>query len=422
MNILTPRPTDVNAAFFHRYANDKKAATDFFYDLCRSCNYIQTERLSRNIGWLVRTEYGELEITINLSKPEKDPVEIAAARSAAASSYPKCLLCLENVGNAGSADRPGRQNLRVIPLSLGGENWYFQYSPYVYYNEHCIVFNERHTPMQINDGTFLKLIEFLRGFPHYFIGSNADLPVVGGSILAHDHFQGGRHIFPLDRAAAYKKYAHTLYPSVAVSLVKWPMSVIRLTANEENADAQIASLASLFLKAWRSYSDPEHGVIAFTGDTPHNTITPIARFNRDGFLELDLVLRNNRATAEHPLGVFHPHAERHHIKKENIGLIEVMGLAILPGRLKGALEKTAAFLRGDAAYDGGADLRAHAAWIEGLLARCGRGNSPARAAEIVRDGVGRVFLDVLSDCGVFKDTERGCAGFMRFLDSCMKTG
>ena len=375
MNLLMPRPSELTAAFWEKYANSKTSATDYFYNLCKASNYIQMERLKKNIKWLASTKYGDLEITINLSKPEKDPRDIAAARMERTSSYPKCLLCAENVGFEGTSSKPARQNLRTVPITLDNENWYLQYSPYLYYNEHCIVFNQLHTPMRLTDRTFYKLIGFLKDFPHYFVGSNADLPIVGGSILSHDHFQGGRHTFPLDNAEVYAEYRHPKYPDVSIGQVAWPLSVIRLTLTESADESKLANLAFYILECWRKYSDPEAEIYAFTGDTPHNTITPIAR-RKNGRLEMDLVLRNNRTTDEYPFGLFHPHPEWHHIKKENIGLIEVMGLAILPGRLHSVLE----------------------------------------AKELSRQEIERVFLNVLIDCGVFKDTDTGRKQFRRFIE------
>ncbi|MCL2570821.1 MAG: UDP-glucose--hexose-1-phosphate uridylyltransferase [Defluviitaleaceae bacterium] len=380
MNLMMPRPSEINKEFWERYAKDPADATDYFYKLCRASNYIQVDRVNQNIKWDVASPYGDIEITINLSKPEKDPKDIAAARNKPPSGYPKCLLCVENTGFEGTHSHPARQNLRAIPIKINNENWYLQYSPYVYYSEHSIIFNERHTPMKISGQTFHKLIEFVKAFPHYFIGSNADLPIVGGSILTHDHFQGGRHRFPLERAAAYAEYRHTKYPDIAISQVAWPMSVVRLTAATMDSEGQLCELANHILNNWRNYSNSAADIYAFTGDTPHNTITPIARLNVNGQLELDLVLRNNRTTKEYPDGLFHPHPDKHHIKKENIGLIEVMGLAILPGRLQETLKQG------------------------------------TKEEEIkIKNEMGQVFLEVLHDCGVFKDTDAGREQFKEFI-------
>jgi len=367
MGILMPRQSEIIRRFRSLPVSE---ATSDFYALSRAANYIQADRIKKDIYWTAETEYGTIELTINLSKPEKDPKDIAAASAQPATTYPKCLLCLENIGFAGNAAWPARQNLRAIPITLNGGNWYFQYSPYSYYNEHSIIFGERHTPMEINETTFRQLVDFVKQFPHYFIGSNAGLPIVGGSILSHEHFQGGRHEFPMERAKSFNSYRHGGYPGVAIDLIKWPLSVVRLSTPTENAE-EIIKLAALFLEKWRDYSEGD--IIAHTNGTPHNAITPITRI-KNGMLEFDLALRNNRTSDEHPFGIFHPHEQWHHVKKENIGLIEVMGLAILPGRLKTELE-------------------------EGRLSR----------AEI-----GEIFVNVLKDCGVFKDNHER---FDRFIKS-----
>jgi UDPglucose--hexose-1-phosphate uridylyltransferase len=417
MNLLMPRPSEVYAAFILRYVDSALAATRWFYALCQAANYIQVDRINQNIHWRADTAYGALEITVNLSKPEKDPRAIAAARGLPPSGYPKCLLCFENSGFAGFGNKPARQNLRAIPLTLCGERWHFQYSPYVYYNEHCIVFTEEHVPMLISEKTFRRLVEFLHDFPHYFIGSNAGLPVVGGSILDHEHFQGGNHPFPIELAKPYSWYTHPDFPLISVTRVAWPLSVIRLTVLNENspeAEAQLITLATLILEQWQRYDDAEAGIHAFTGDTPHNAVTPIARHNGIGLLEMDLVLRNNRTSAEHPDGIFHPHANLHHIKKENIGLIEVMGLAILPGRLQPVFEKVVGILSGAQAFDeDDATLALHADWIKTLIQTYG--TSQKDAEKNLRHAVGQVFMNVLSDCGVFKDTEDGRTRFGRFM-------
>ncbi|MCL2399827.1 MAG: UDP-glucose--hexose-1-phosphate uridylyltransferase [Defluviitaleaceae bacterium] len=424
MNLLMPRPSETLRSFLIKYSNDPTEATNYFYYLCRSCNYIQVEHIKKNKRWIADTLYGDLEITINLSKPEKDPRDIAIASKGQSSDYPKCLLCVENIGFGGTSGHPARQNLRAIPVSLDNENWYFQYSPYLYYNEHCIVFNEKHTPMKINKGTFHKLIEFVKDFPHYFIGSNADLPIVGGSILSHDHFQGGRHRFPLDSAKTYVEYQHSKYPGISISQVEWPLSVIRLTVtgdadDTDNTDVNLAELANHILEHWRKYSDPQADIRAFSGEIPHNTVTPIIRYNQANQLELDLVLRNNRTTGEYPLGLFHPHSEWHHIKKENIGLIEVLGLAILPGRLYKTFGIVTKILAGHITFKLGNDplLEPHETWISDLLKRYGNTNSIEKAEEILRHEIGQVFLKVLIDCGVFKDTQTGRMQFGNFIES-----
>ncbi|MCX8169814.1 MAG: UDP-glucose--hexose-1-phosphate uridylyltransferase, partial [Candidatus Methanomethyliaceae archaeon] len=335
MGILMPRQSEVIRSF-NNTAKEQgiETATDDFYNLSKASNYIRMDRIQKNLYWLSETEYGNLEITVNLSKPEKDPRDIAAAKSLPQASYPKCLLCIENVGYAGNVNHPARQNHRVIPVNINNEQWYFQYSPYVYYNEHCILFKEEHIPMQISDRSFNRLFDFVEQFPHYFVGSNADLPIVGGSILSHDHFQGGRHVFPMETASIDKTFSHLKYADVKVSIVKWPMSVIRLSSKDKG---KLKQLSVQILNSWREYSDEKVEILAYSNKdgklVPHNTITPIARMNKEGEFEIDLVLRNNRTSDEHPDGIFHPHQELHHIKKENIGLIEVMGLAVLPARL-----------------------------------------------------------------------------------------
>jgi len=420
MGCLLPRPSEVYAEFRRiAAAEGVRAATDWFYALSIDSGYIRMDRIRKNMYWLAPTEYGDLEITVNLSKPEKDPREIALLKNAPSVAYPKCLLCEENVGYAGRINHPARQNLRVLPVRLDGDDWRLQYSPYVYYNEHCIVFHSRHVPMTISDRTFERLLDFLEQFPHYFVGSNADLPIVGGSILNHDHFQGGRHTFPEEKAPLLRTFLHPDWPDVRASIVKWPMSVVRLTSPNRT---QLFKAASHLLAAWRGYSDESVGIRAFTGETPHNTITPIARMRPNGVYELDLVLRNNRTSDEHPEGIFHPHRELHHVKKENIGLIEVMGLAVLPGRLKEELAAIEALLTGASNDAGWADdaahpLHKHADWIRGLLAAHGTSMTPADAERLLRDEVGRIFLAVLSDAGVFKQDEQGLTAFAAFLGS-----
>lgn len=410
MGILTPRPHEVIDRFRTLYAQSPAAATDWYYALSQSTDYIRSYRIKKDIRWQTETEYGTLDISINMSKPEKDPRAIAAARNAKPSGYPKCMLCRECEGYAGRIGFPARENHRIIPVELCGERWFLQYSPYVYYNEHCILLNEKHTPMKIDRSTFEKLLSFTEKFPHYMLGSNADLPIVGGSILSHDHFQGGRFEFPMERAPIARALVFRGFEDVIAGIVRWPMSVIRLRAKERD---RLTALADAILSAWRGYSDPEAFVFAETDGTPHNTITPIARRRGEDF-ELDLVLRNNLTTDEYPLGVFHPHGELHHIKKENIGLIEVMGLAILPSRLKRELERLAELLvsGGDPSAD---ELTAkHADWALELRARYTFTADNVRG--ILRREVGLVFKRVLEDAGVFKATDEGMAAFLRFVE------
>lgn len=406
MGRLTPRPAQVIARFQTLYAQSPERATDWFYRFCQDANYIRRDRIARDVKWKTRTAYGELDITINLSKPEKDPRAIAAARNVS-SGYPKCQLCMENEGYAGRLDHPARQNLRMIPISIAGKPWFLQYSPYVYYNEHCIALNTEHIPMKIDRACFVKLLDFVGQFPHYFLGSNADLPIVGGSILAHDHFQGGCYSFAMEKAPVETPLAFLGFSDVEAGIVKWPMSVLRLTALSPE---RLADLAEKILNAWRSYSDPAAQIFAETDGTPHNTVTPIAR-RRGAAYELDLVLRNNLTTAEHPLGVYHPHAELHHIKKENIGLIEVMGLAVLPARLKTEMAVLAdAILAGENLRDNPATAL-HADWAERFAAECTAEN----VQEILRREIGLVFSTVLEHAGVYKRTEKGRAAFLRFI-------
>ena len=411
MGRLTPRPSQVIGEFKEKLAQSPKAATDWFYGFCQDTDYIRRCRIARDVKWVTPTAYGDLDITINLSKPEKDPKAIAAARTAAQSGYPKCQLCRENEGYAGRMNHPARQNHRIIPITIDGQDWFFQYSPYVYYNEHCIVFNGRHVPMKIDRSAFRKLLDFVVQFPHYFVGSNADLPIVGGSILSHDHFQGGHYTFAMERAEIEKAVSFPGFEDVTAGIVKWPMSVIRLRCAD---DGRLVDLAEKILTAWRAYSDPAAGIYAETDGEPHNTITPIARRRGDQY-ELDLVLRNNLTTEEFPLGVFHPHQELHHIKKENIGLIEVMGLAVLPSRLKSELSQLA-----DVLVQGG-DLRAdeaiakHADWAEELKKRYTF--TADNVMDILHTEVGRVFARVLEDAGVYKCTSEGRLAFERFINS-----
>ena len=414
MNCLMPRPSQVVREFYSLYEKDKQAATDYYYQLARSSNYIRVDRIEKDRMWTAPTPYGDLVITINLSKPEKDPKAIAAAKNAPQSGYPKCALCRENEGYLGSANQAARGNHRLIPLELGGEPWFLQYSPYVYYNEHCIVLSHEHRPMKVSRQSISRLLEFVTFLPHYFVGSNADLPIVGGSILTHDHFQGGRYEFPMAKAPIREKVCFPGFEDVEAGIVHWPMSVIRLRGKEAQ---RLVDLADKILTAWREYSDESAEILAYTEGTPHNTITPIARRRGEDY-ELDLVLRNNRTTPEHPLGLFHPHAEYHHIKKENIGLIEVMGLAILPARLKDQGAAIADILSGKApntSREQGSPLAVHADWIDGLIAKYGTALRPEKAEQAVRDEIGIVFSHVLENAGVFKSDEAGQAAFLRFL-------
>ncbi len=411
MGALTPYPHEVRAEFARRYAVSPEAATDWFYRFSQDTNYIRRDRIARDLKWKYASPYGALDITINLSKPEKDPRDIAAAKAAPQSGYPRCLLCAENEGYAGRGNHPARQNHRILPLTLDGSQWYLQYSPYVYYNEHCIALNAEHRPMHIDGVTFRRLLDFVTIFPHYFIGSNADLPIVGGSILSHDHFQGGRYRFAMEEAPVEREVRFADFPAVRAGVVRWPMSVIRLTSADR---AQLLALAERILARWRGYSDPEAGVFAETDGVPHNTITPIAR-RRGADYELDLVLRCNITTPELPLGVFHPHPELHHIKKENIGLIEVMGLAVLPARLKKELEgvRTAILTGADLRQD--ETLGKHADWVDELRQRYDF--TPENTEDILRQEVGAVFTRVLEDAGVFKRNDAGQRAFGRFLAS-----
>ena len=411
MGRLTPRPSEVIDKFQKLCARDPKRATDWYYEFSQSTNYIRRDRIAKDVQWKAPTEYGELDITINLSKPEKDPKAIAAARNLPASAYPRCQLCAENEGYAGRVNHPARQNHRIVPITINGSPWFLQYSPYVYYNEHCICLNAEHTPMKIDRACFGKLLDFVGQFPHYFVGSNADLPIVGGSILAHDHFQGGHYEFAMAKAPVETPFPFPGFEDVEAGIVKWPMSVVRIAS--ANPD-RLVELADKILLAWRGYTDEAAFIFAETDGEPHNTITPIARKRGDKF-ELDLVLRNNITTGEHPLGVYHPHAELHHIKKENIGLIEVMGLAVLPARLKDELSAVADALAS------GADLRAdertakHAGWAEGFAPRYTI--TADNALDIVKKETGLVFAKVLEHAGVYARTGEGKEAFLRFLRS-----
>ncbi len=410
MNCLMKRPGQVQQEFAEAYAISPQKATDEFYRLSVDSNYIRADRIKRDVKWTTETKYGTLDVTINLSKPEKDPKAIAAARKAPQSAYPKCQLCMENEGYAGRVNHPARENHRIIPITINGSKWGFQYSPYVYYNEHCIVFNGEHVPMKIERATFVKLFDFVKQFPHYFLGSNADLPIVGGSILSHDHFQGGHYTFAMERAEITEYFTVKGFEDVKAGIVHWPLSVIRLQCEDEK---RVIDLADHILQAWRGYTDEDAFIFAETDGEPHNTITPIAR-KRGDFYELDLALRNNITTEEHPLGVYHPHEKLHHIKKENIGLIEVMGLAVLPARLKGEMEELGeAILKGE-------DLRSnetlakHADWVEEFLPNYDDVNRE-NVTEILQQEIGKVFCQVLEDAGVYKCDDAGREAFRRFI-------
>ena len=403
MNCLMPRPAQVQKSFWEDYAVSPEHATEKYYKFSQDSDYIRRYRIKKDRKWTVDTDYGTLDITINLSKPEKDPKAIAAARNAKNSAYPKCQLCMENEGYAGRANHPARENHRIIPITINESAWGFQYSPYVYYNEHCIVFNGEHTPMKIDRAAFIKLFDFVKQFPHYFLGSNADLPIVGGSILSHDHFQGGHYTFAMAKAPVVESFTVKGYEDVTAGIVKWPLSVIRLQCADET---RIIDLAEYILKAWRDYTDEAAFIFAETEGQPHNTITPIAR-KRGELYELDLTLRNNITTEEHPLGVYHPHGKLHHIKKENIGLIEVMGLAVLPARLKGELE----LLKDIRSEE---SIEKHADWVEGFLPQYPDVNAE-NIEEILQKEVGKVFCQVLEDAGVYKYTPEGLEAFRRFI-------
>ena len=416
MGAITPMPREVIGVFRYLYLEDPVAATDWYYKFSCDTDYIRRYRIAKDMRWKYASEYGEMDITINLSKPEKDPKAIAAAKNAPQNAYPKCQLCVENEGYAGRMNHPARANHRIIPIDICGQDWRLQYSPYVYYNEHCIVFNSQHVPMKIDEGAFEKLLDFVRVFPHYFVGSNADLPIVGGSILSHEHFQGGHYTFAMETAPIETEITFKGFEDVKAGIVKWPMSVIRLDGEDPK---RLSQLGGKILNAWRGYSDESVGVVAFSDGEPHNTITPIAR-RRGDLYELDLVLRCNITTEEHPLGVFHPHADKHHIKKENIGLIEVMGLAVLPSRLKKELTDLA-----EAAWEGrdvSSDevLQKHVPWLEEL--RKTYTFTQENALEILLQETGKVFAAVLEDAGVYKNTSEGAAAFVRFVDYVNREG
>lgn len=423
MGLLTPRQSEVVRDFYNTAkVQSIIKATDDYYRLAIKTNYIRMDRIEKNLYWKTPTEYGEIEITVNLSKPEKDPKAIAAARNMKQSNYPKCLLCVENAGYPGRLDHPARQNHRIIPLMLNEEQWFLQYSPYVYYNEHCIVLYEKHVPMKMSKMTFKRLLDFVELLPHYFIGSNADLPIVGGSILSHDHFQGGRHCFPMELAKIEERFSNKSFPGIKAGIVKWPMSVIRVTGKDKG---EMVRAADFILEQWKGYSDPESHILAFSMENevkiPHNTVTPIARINSYGEFEMDLVLRNNRTTVEYPDGIFHPHRELHHIKKENIGLIEVMGLAVLPGRLEEEMQAVQPFLTGVRTFDenelsGDEMLEKHLSWIRKMIGKYGTGNTGTAAYDIMCCEIGTIFTRVLEDAGIYKRDSACRKSFIMFLN------
>ena len=409
MGILTPRPSEVIKNFFSYYAISPKVATDYFYKLCLDCDYIRTYRVAKDLKWKYEGKYGALDITVNLSKPEKDPRAIAAAKLLPQSGYPKCLLCPENEGHAGNAGKPARQTIRLIPMSLAGRKWYMQYSPYVYYNEHCIVLSAEHTPMKIDRNTFSRLLDFVGQFPHYFVGSNADLPIVGGSILSHDHMQGGNYTFAMAEAPVETEIKFECFDNVEAGILRWPMSVIRLASNDKR---NLTIVAEKILNTWREYSDPDAFIYANTAGEPHNTVTPIARM-RDGKYELDLVLRNNITTPEHPLGVYHPHADLHNIKKENIGLIEVMGLAVLPARLRDEIGIMREYILAGKDFAENEAIAKHKEWFERF--KNDYSFTEENTEDILKREIGRTFERVLEDAGVYKRTSSGMSAFLRFV-------
>lgn len=413
MNCFVRRPSEVIRIFNEKYAVSPKEATDFYYEYSKNSDYIRTYRIAKDIKWVYESEYGDIDITINMSKPEKDPKAIAAARNAKQSSYPKCLLCVENEGYAGRINHPARENHRIIPIRILGKKWGFQYSPYVYYNEHCIVLNREHTPMTINREVFEKLFDFIRQFPHYVIATNADLPIVGGSILSHEHFQGGNYSFAMSRAVIEKEVVFKGFEDVEAGILKWPMSVIRIRSTSQE---RLVDLADKILGAWREYTDEEAFIFAKTNGEPHNTITPAARF-ANGKYELDLALRNNITTEERPLGVYHPRNEYHHIKKENIGGIEVMGLAILPSRIKSEMELLARCIIEGKDIRSFDELLKHADWAEEFIPKYEGKINKENVDEILKAEIGKVFVKVLEDAGVFKRDKKGREYFMKFIES-----
>ncbi|MGG7212019.1 UDP-glucose--hexose-1-phosphate uridylyltransferase [Clostridium nigeriense] len=417
MGVLMPRPSEVIKEFNSRYEKSQEEATNYLYNISKSCDYVRTDRIAQNLVWKSKTEYGDLDITINLSKPEKDPKAIAAAKNLQPSKYPKCLLCKENEGYRGRINHPARQNLRIIPVTLKDEKWFLQYSPYAYYNEHCIVFSSEHVPMKITQNTFDRILEFVEMFPHYFVGSNADLPIVGGSILTHDHYQGGNYEFAMDRAPDFIKFKLKNYENIELSIVKWPLTVLRLIGENK---LELSELANKILNHWKNYSDYKVDVYAFTNTIPHNTITPIARM-KDGKFILDLVLRNNRTSDIYPDGIFHPHKELHNIKKENIGLIEVLGLAVLPARLKDELEiiKKSLTTKKDDIYNN-ENMKIHLEWYEEIK-RKNSNITTETVDNIVKNEVGIVFTKVLEHCGVFKWNDEGNEAMHRYINSLKLT-
>ncbi len=415
MGLLTPRPSYVTNKFYDLYKKDKKLATDYFYKLSKDSNYVMVDRVKQNMEWDKETNYGKYRITINVSKPEKTPEEIKAAKLAKSSGYPKCLLCKENVGYKGNNNHPARQNLRIIPFTMNNEKWNIQYSPYVYYNEHCIVFKDEHTPMKISKKTFKMLLEFVEFLPHYFIGSNADLPIVGGSILSHDHFQGGCYELPMAKAEDKIKFTSEKYKDVTLSIIKWGMSVIRLTSlNKES----LVTVANEIYEKWKEYNAENIDIISFTKDIPHNTVTPIARKNKENKFQMDIVLRNNRTSTEHPYGIFHTHQETHHIKKENIGLIEVMGLAVLPKRLINEFDEIKKYLSKDSdkIFSDFPRENYHYSWVKYLIEKYGTDNDEKTLENIFKEEIGAKFSNCLVDCGVFKDNEKGTFEFIKFVN------
>ncbi len=411
MGLLTPKPSEVITQFKEQYAKSPVAATDYYYKLSTASDYIRTYRVKNDLKWITKTEYGDIDITINLSKPEKDPKAIQQALKMKASSYPKCMLCKENEGYAGRLNHPARQNHRIIPITLGGEQFYLQYSPYVYYNEHCIVFNAEHTPMKIDKQAFEKLFDFLDLFPHYFIGSNAGLPIVGGSILTHEHFQGGRYEFAMAKAPIETALSFPGYEDIDAGIVKWPMSVIRLTGSDRH---RVTALCDKILTCWKNYTDEDAFIFAETDGEPHNTVTPIARM-RDGRYEMDMVLRNNITTPDYPMGYYHPHPEYHNIKKENIGLIEVMGLAVLPSRLKKEMALVADAIKSGADISSIDEIAKHSDWIERIKAK--RTLTPDNCETVLKDEIGIVFTSILEQCAMFSHDDNGKAQFIKFVES-----
>ena len=411
MGALVARPSDVIKRFYSLYESDPLLATDYFYKLACDSNYIRRDRIAKDMKWQVPSEFGDIDITINLSKPEKDPKAIAAAKLLPQSDFPKCLLCHENEGFAGTLTKPARQNLRQIPFDMDGSLWYLQYSPYVYYNEHCIALSAEHAPMKIDRSSFKKLLGFVKCFPHYFIGSNADLPIVGGSILSHDHMQGGRYTFAMEKAEIDEAITFPDFPDVEAGIVKWPMSVIRLTSDSVSS---LVELADRILNSWRGYSDPRAEIYSETNGEPHNTITPIARRCGEKY-QLDLVLRNNRTSDEHPLGIFHPHAEHHNIKKENIGLIEVMGLAVLPSRLKDEIASMCDAIIDGKSFTDVPELEKHKAWFDSF--KDNYTLTRDNVEDVLKSEIGKTFVRVLTDAGVYKLTADGRTAFRRFVES-----